>query len=223
MQPRLTDINRREVLQYLQYRGGAIPDDIRADLERCCDLILRTARPRAVWRVFDVLPGSRLAGTDFRPEGQDMADLLSRSRRFIMFAATLGSEVEALVRRSQLTAPGDAVILDCCGSAAIENVCDNLCDDLAAAFAPLYLTDRFSPGYGDFPFTQQPDFCRVLDVGKRIGVSLTAGGLMIPQKSVTAVLGVCDTPQEKRPGGCICCNLFETCMYRKDGVTCAGT
>jgi hypothetical protein len=73
----------------------------------------------------------------------------------------------------------DAVILDCCGSSAIENVCDNLCDDLQQAVDG-FLTDRFSPGYGDFPFAQQPDFCRTLDISRRIGVNLSPSGLMIP-------------------------------------------
>ena len=223
MQPRLTDINRREVLQYLQYRGSAIPDEIRQDIEHCCDIVLKTARPRAVWRVFDILPDGSLGGTDFRPQGEDIKNHLQACRQLIMMAATLGTEVEALIRRTQFTDPGTAVILDCCASAAIENVCDNLCDDFAAQFAPLYLTDRFSPGYGDFPFTQQPDFCRTLDVSRRIGITLTDSGLMIPQKSVTAIIGISETPTEKRPGGCIHCNMFETCLYRKDGVTCGNT
>ena len=84
----------------------------------------------------------------------------------------------------------DALILDACAGAAIENVCDNLCADIAAAVAPMYLTDRFSPGYGDLPLAQQFELCRVLDVSRRIGVTLSDGGLMIPQKSVTAVMGI---------------------------------
>lgn len=220
MQPRLTGLNRREALLYLGCKGGTITPDIEADIARCEALLLQTARPRIVWRRFPLLPDGSLAGTDFRPQGEDVKTLLHGCEAVILFAATLGAETEALIRRAQVTDMADAVILDACASAAIENVCDNLCDDFAAAEAPLYLTDRFSPGYGDLPFAQQPDFCRLLDVGRRIGVTLSPGGLMIPQKTVTALMGVSPVPVKKRSRGCIDCDLFSTCSYRKEGASC---
>ena len=113
-----------------------------------------------------------------------------------------------------------ALILDAAASAAVENVCDNLCADLAETFAPHCLTDRFSPGYGDLPLSQQRDLFRLLDVTRRIGVSLSESGLMVPQKSVTALIGVSDRPQRKRSGGCETCTMSADCAYRKDGKNC---
>ena len=113
-----------------------------------------------------------------------------------------------------------ALILDAAASAAVENVCDNLCADLAEALAPQYLTDRFSPGYGDLPLSQQKELFRLLDVTRRIGVSLSESGLMVPQKSVTALIGVSDHPQPKRSRGCETCTMFADCAYRKDGKNC---
>ena len=220
MEARLTGIDRRLTLRYLQYRGGSVPEEIRTDIARCERMLLETARPRAVWRLFDRREDGSLAGTDFRPEGKDIAALLCESRQVILMAATLGAEAETLLRRAQLRSMTDAVILDAAGSAAIENVCDNLCADLAEALRPRCLTDRFSPGYGDLPLGQQEGLCRVLDLGRRIGVSLTASGLMIPQKTVTALIGVADRPQPMRPRGCMACPGFNTCRYRKEGRDC---
>lgn len=220
MDGRLTGLNRNEVLLYLGYRGGGLDPALAADIGRCEALLMKAARPRVVWRRFPLDADGNPSGTDFRPAGEDVKRLLRGCTAMIVFAATLGAEAERLIRRAQAIDMADAVILDACGSAAIENVCDNLCADLAAAEAPLYLTDRFSPGYGDLPFSQQPDFCRLLDVGRRIGVTLTDSGLMLPQKSVTALLGVSPVPTEKRPRGCAYCRMFETCAYRKDGVSC---
>ena len=172
MEARLTGIDRRETLRYLQYRGGELSEAIRADLDRCEETLLAAARPRIIWRCFDRLSDGTLAGTDFRPEGEDIAALLSGCDRVILMAATLGAEAESLLRRTQARDMADAVILDAAGSAAIENVCDNLCADLAALFAPRYLTERFSPGYGDMPLSQQRELCRVLDLERRIGVTL---------------------------------------------------
>ena len=223
MEPRLTGINRKEALIYLGYKGGVLPDDVEGELARCEQLVLETARPRAVWRRFDRLPDGSLRGAGFCPQGEDVKALLANSAQVILFAATLGAEIESLVRRTQVRDMGRAMMLDACASAAMENLCDNLCEDLAAEVAPLYLTDRFSPGYGDLPLSQQADFFRLLDIQRRIGVSLSPGGLMIPQKSVTALLGVAGRPQKMRPKGCAVCNLFETCAFRKEGLNCANS
>ena len=220
MEARLTGIDRRLTLRYLQYRGGELPRGLRADIARCEQLLLDTARPRAVWRLFDRLPDGSLAGTEFAPAGQDAAALLADCCQVILMAATLGTEAENLLRRAQARDMADAVILDAAGSAALENVCDNLCADLAAFFAPRYLTDRFSPGYGDMPLAQQQTLCRVLDLDRRSGVRLSESGLMIPQKSVTALIGVSDAPQPRRPRGCEACANRESCTYRKEGTDC---
>ncbi len=218
MEPRLDHIDENEVLRYLQYHGPVTSHEILSDVARCSGQILDTARPRAVWRIFDWDPDRPLPGTDFTPGGQDIRRLLKTCSQVILFGATLGAEVDGLLRRAQIRSMADAVILDCCASAAVENVCDNLCADLAASL-PGYLTDRFSPGYGDFPFAQQPEFCRVLDMSRRIGVNLTPGGLMIPQKTVTALLGRSDRPQPRR-SRCESCGMHETCEFRKEGASC---
>lgn len=220
MQPRLTGINRNETLIYLGYKGGEIPAGIMEDIRRCESMLLEIAHARIVWRIFDLLPDGTLSGTNFTPGGDDVRRLLQDCSRVILVAATLGAEVDAMLRRVQIQNMGKAVILDACANSAIENVCDNLCDDIAKVVSPFYLTDRFSPGYGDLPFSHQEEFCRILDLPRRIGVSLSPGGVMIPQKSVTALMGIADRPQKKRFRGCISCNLFQTCAYRKDGRTC---
>lgn len=219
MEPRLTAIHENEALLYLGYPGGALSPELMADLARCRQTVLDTARPRAVWREFPWDPDRPLRGTELTLQGRDVRALLSDCSRVILFGATLGAEIEALLRRSQITNMADAVILDACASAAIENVCDNLCADLQRELGG-YLTDRFSPGYGDLPFSQQRLFCAVLDLPRRIGVSLSPGGLMIPQKSVTALMGLSDRPQTKRFRGCAHCSQFKTCTYRKEGGGC---
>ena len=217
---KLTGISRKETLQYLGWLSSPIPDELEDEISRCENRILETARPRAVWRLFDLLPDGSLAGTQFRPEGQDVPALLKDCSQVILMAVTLGSETERLLRTAQARSMGEAVILDAAAGAAVENVCDNLCRDLEAQFSPRFLTDRFSPGYGDFPFSQQRAFFDLLDITRRIGVSLTESGLMLPQKSVTALMGLADTPQEHRHRGCAACRLFATCSFRKEGKHC---
>ena len=220
MTARLTGIDQQEILRYLGYGGHAVPADAEADIARCAETVRRTARPRAVWRRFDLLPDGTLAGTGFRPAGEDVRAHLSGCEAAVLMAATLGGEIDALLRRAQVLNMADAILLDACASAATENVCDNLCADMAKELAPLHLTARFSPGYGDLPLSQQAELFRVLDVTRRIGVTLTDSGLMLPQKTVTAILGLSSAPAKQRTRSCETCTLSEVCNYRKDGKTC---
>ena len=53
----------------------------------------------------------------------------------------------------------------------------------------LTLSPPFSPGYGDAPLSCQGALLSWLEA-RRIGISLTAGGLMLPEKSVTALMAL---------------------------------
>ena len=223
MEARLTGINRRETLKYLGYTGGPLPEDVLEQLSAGEREILRRAVPRMTWRLFDRGLAGELAGTGYTPAGEDIRKFLKGCDQVILMAATLGMEVENLLRRTQARDMAMAVILDAAASAAIENVCDNLCADLAEAFAPRYLTDRFSPGYGDLPISQQAELFRLLDITRRIGISLSESGLMVPQKSVTALIGVSDRPQVKGSRGCAACSMFADCAYRRGGTSCGKT
>ena len=220
MEAKLTGINRQETLKYLGYPGGPLPENVLEQLETGEREILRCAVPRVTWRLFERGNDGELAGTGFTPAGESIREFLKDCDQVILMAATLGMEVENLLRRAQARDMAMAVILDAAASAAIENVCDNLCAELAEAFAPRYLTDRFSPGYGDLPISQQGELFRLLDISRRIGISLSESGLMVPQKSVTALIGVSDRLQTRRSRGCAACSMFDDCAYRKDGTSC---
>ena len=222
MEQRLTRIQENQVLLYLGYRGGEVPAEVEASIARCSREVMDAARPRWLWRAFPLEAGCRVAGTTLTLEGQDIRAHLDGCSQVVLMAATLGSEVEALLLRAQVTDMARAVVLDACASSAIEAVCDQLEDELRAECEGRgnYLTDRYSPGYGDMPIHQQQEFCRVLDTQRRMGLTVSQRDLLIPRKSVTAVLGISDTPRTRRSRGCEHCSLFRTCAYRKEGGYC---
>lgn len=219
---RLTDIDLREALRYALWRGPDVPPDVMENARSCAGEILRAARPAAVWRLFELEPDGTLRGAAFFPQGEDIRRHLAGCGRVVLLAVTLGAGVDALLRRAQVRDMARAVLLDACASAAIENVADNLCADVAQRLAPSRLTARFSPGYGDMPLAQQAELLKTLDAARRIGVTLTDGGMMLPQKSVTALAGVADAAGTGEPsgGGCAHCALRGDCLYRKDGKRC---
>ena len=224
LKPRLERINPNEVLLYLGAGGGEVPPELDADIAACSEEVLRTARPRVTYRVFPLEDG-RLQGADFPLQGRDIRRHLDGCTHAVLMAATLGPDIETLLMRAQVQDMARALILDSCASTAIENVCDCFEADLrrAAGAEGRFLTDRFSPGYGDMPIEQQRDFCDLLDTRRRIGLTVSQSGILLPRKSVTAVLGTADTPRTRRSSGCVSCSMFRSCQLRKNGRVCGGT
>ena len=106
-----------------------------------------------------------------------------------------------------------AVVLDAVGSAAIESFCDWLSDGWRRDCPNFVLRPRFSPGYGDLPLETQKTLLSVLDAGRKAGVSLTESFLMLPQKSVSAIVGLGKTGCEARQGDCSLCEKRD-CEFR---------
>lgn len=219
--PRITAVNPWEVLRYLGAGQGQVPEDLLETVRRCGDQILTAARPKAVWRVF-ALEETRLEDTNLTLTGQDIRRHLADCHQCVLMAATLGADVERLLMQVQVSDMARALILDSCASAAVENLCDNLEADLRVQVEAdgCFLTDRFSPGYGDLPLDFQRDFCALLNTQRQIGLTVSESSLLIPRKSVTAVLGISHLSRTTRSSGCANCNLFETCQIRKSGATC---
>ena len=208
----------------LRYLGITAPSEADRRLaEECLERLKQASPPRYIWRLFPVSreeDGVALTGTAVRLPGRLADTMLERCDRAALLAVTLGEGAERLLRREALRDMTRAAVLDAAASALVEEGCDRAEKEIAAALPGKYLTDRFSPGYGDLPLTVQPCLLNTLDAGKRLGITLTDSLLMNPTKSVTAVIGIGDTPQPARIRGCGHCAMRDRCAYRKGGRTC---
>lgn len=217
MDAELLQIPLREVLHFLGWRGTPVDAPLLAQIRDLCDLAVREVRPRMAERRFPLAPDGSLAGTSMTPQGDDVRAMLAPCREAVLLAATLGAESERLLLRMQAKDAAQALVLDAVLSAAIEAVLDAREEALRGELAVQgrYLTDRFSPGYGDMPLAQTREICEVLGAQRAIGLTVSAGGVMIPRKSVTAILGISDVPVARRPAGCEGCAARETCALRR--------
>lgn len=219
VEARLTDIPRDEVLRYLGYRGQSIDENLERQISVCIQAVSQCAKPRLTYRILPVNNGQ---ADGLELEGSDIKTLLEPCSSMIAMAATLGPEAEALLRRTEVTNMADAVIMDSAQSAAIENVCDNFESDMRLIYRSegLYLTDRFSPGYGDLPLSCQKTISELLVAEKRIGLSVMQNMIMVPRKSVTCIIGISGKKTALVRRGCSNCSASRTCQYRKTGRFC---
>lgn len=217
----LTELNLDEALRYM----GCPPDQADpatlALVRSCGEELLAAIRPRWTHRVLDLTfeaEGLRL-GPLLLP-GESLKQHLAGCCRGVLFCATLGVEADNLIRRSQVTDMARAFALDACAAAAVEQVCDAIEEELKNQFPGCFFPSRFSPGYGDLPLDVQSALLSLLDAPRKVGLTATASHILLPRKSVTAILGVADQPLEKRLRSCSDCPARDSCVYRKTGGHC---
>lgn len=219
------DIDINEVARYLGFGENNIDDKTMEDINWAVDKLRETALPRSTYQVFDLEKGDniKLTGTNLTLLGSDIKSLLKTSDKCILLAVTLGQGVDELIRKTQIINLNRSVILDFCASSMIESVCNQLDDKLRSEYKTQnkFFTDRFSPGYGDLPLSTQLPLCDVLKTEKTTGIAVSSAGIMIPRKSITAVIGISDKKQQAKLRGCSSCDLSQTCPYKKGGKTCA--
>ncbi len=164
--------------------------------EEVFELGKRIMEPRGIYIIREIKrispSGVELKQTELLLEGNSMKSLLKNSFAVILFVVTIGKRIDDKIK--SFINEGDnskAIILDAFGSSAVEGTADSLNNkfEIMARQNRYQLTRRFSPGYGDLPLNFQKKLMKELDF-KRIGIELTPQNLMIPQKSITAVIGI---------------------------------
>ncbi len=192
----INEINKREAYRYMGFRGSTPSDSFIAMTLECEKKLLKAAKPRMVYRVFEIEDftdgGVKLKGSSLFLKGQNIKKLLGGCRHAGVFAATLGVGVDTLIRQLEAADITSGFIADNLASALIEQVCDQTEKEIANALGDVTLTTRFSCGYGDLPLESQGEFLKAVDATKEIGICMTDTLIMIPRKSVTAVMGIKD-------------------------------
>ncbi len=187
---RLPALDRRETLRYLGYAGVKSTDGMEWLLDECEALIMPVLAPKAVYAPFplEFLGGERMNLGFATVNSHSLFLNLSGCKSIVLFAATVGAGVDRLIAKYNRLSPARAAVLQAMGAAAVEQWCDELNVRITEEYGPS--RPRFSCGYGDLPLSLQRSIFPALNVTKNIGVTLTEGDLMMPSKSVTAIVGI---------------------------------
>jgi hypothetical protein len=217
-------IDKNEVLRYLGYRGQQIDGITDSRIDSMIELCLKTARPRYRYVHFDISEtdeGIALIGTDTVFFGKDIASHLKGADSIALMAVTLGHECERKLLQLEAKSISDAVCFNSATIALTEEVADRCQSEIAEIYRKdgYFINARYSPGYGDFPLSQQKDVLKLLEAEVKLGITLTEGDLMLPRKSVTAVLGLFKEEQEHHTS-CLSCVMRDSCQFRKSGEHC---
>jgi hypothetical protein len=133
------------------------------------------------------LPGGLISLDGYCPRSADLARRLEGCRSCTIFMLTLGVGLDSLLE-SASSSPSRQVMLDAAASEAAEDCARwvQRIERAEASRAGRKAVPRFSPGFGDFSLDSQAFFVQRLP---GLGVTISGGGMLIPRKTVTGVIG----------------------------------
>ena len=190
------EISKQEVCHYIGYDTSCkIPARISSLIDEYIECAHYLIEPDYSYNVRDVdwIQGSTvvLEGSIIF-ESRVLANILEQCHKVVVFLTTIGKNLEDMVCR--LSVDGhvlQATILDTIGSIAIDRLVDSVQDriEMVAGAQEFIPSQRFSPGYCGWDLNQQKQLFQVVDNNK-VGVRLNDECLMIPQKSVSGIVGI---------------------------------
>ncbi len=135
---------------------------------------------------------------------------IARKAKNVFFClVTANSHVEELLYSSSDTM--DALIIDALGSVIVEQGVEELRNKLATD-SNHYISLPFSPGYCDYPLSEQEKIFRVLG-DKPLGVSYHPDSFMMsPTKTISFIVAAGNASLEQNP--CSVCQL-DKCQMRR--------
>ena len=183
-------MNKEEVLRYLKTNSKTQDEKILELVDTAIKEVEKTAQPKTLYRIFDcTVNGDEtvIGGVSFK--SKRLADNMKGCKRAVVFGATLGIGIDRLIKTASATDMAKAMAYQAAAATLIEEVCDSLEEDIKKKYG-VKLRRRYSPGYFDLDVTEQKKLFSMIDITKRIGITLADSCQMMPSKSVTAFIGI---------------------------------
>ena len=242
-------IDRSEVLRYLQTSEDLKDENINRLIDESIAEIKELINFRYLYQKFVVehsQEGIKIKDTTLTLKGKSIKKHLKNSDEIYLMAATLGAQVDKKIAYYEKISVTKSMIFDACATTAIEEGCDKVEAEIkkkALAEGNEDITFRYSPGYGDLSTDIQKEFLRILKAPKKIGLTASKYNMLLPSKSVTAIIGLLpekvesenksknrntnnseanleDRDLEFEERHCKNCVLYDDCELRRKGIYC---
>lgn len=182
--PSAVTLNKNELLARLNMGASFDPDSIKPYL----DEFYKVVNYKVAYTLVDLNVDVPIVDFGFsKVESTALSKVLLGCKKAYIFAVTVGIDVDRLISRLNIKSSVDSYFMDAIGSCAAESLAEYLSDKLCS---DKECTPRFSPGYADFPLGFQRALLDRLNSNVSVGITLTDNLLMIPTKSITAVIGI---------------------------------
>ena len=176
----------QEAVRYLGYGKNPVDEATSRLVEKGFLELEKVSALRSVFRIFEMnrIDEEKVAIGTLQISSKSLARNLNHCEKAVLFGATLGTGVDRLIARTSLTDMANAVVLQACAAAMLEEFCDEKQFEIGEELEKegLYLRPRFS--------------------------------MMTPTKSVTAVIGASRIKERCPIAGCEVCDKKECIYRR---------
>jgi hypothetical protein len=210
-----TEVTPEKVYEEMGYVNVAPDEYVTATVEKTLASVSQFTVPLCAFGLFDgALDGNavRLDNGGTLDVGPVIASLLRGAEQFALFAATSGDEFQSYFE--DLKARADLIevyIANAVGTCIVEGAGYAMETLLETAIGGRRHTNRFSPGYCNWLLSGQRELFALMG-GAPCNISLSDVCLMTPIKSISGIIGIGDSVEEKKYA-CEYCEL-ETCYKR---------
>lgn len=202
-------VNKKEILRYMGAKE--LSKETEGILSECLNEADNQLLYKVCYKEFEISKNEDYVDFGvFKAYSKDLLKNLKNCKKAVIFAATIGVGVDRLILKYTEISPLKALIFQAIGAERIESLCDLFSSEIKKEN---HIIPRFSAGYGDLSLNFQKEIFKVLSPQKRIGLTLNESLVMSPSKSVTAIIGISDTPSDNKKG-CAVCNKKD-CMFRR--------
>lgn len=184
--------NKNEILRYASSKENKTTLDI---IDECINELDNKLNYLVCYKETDIFTDNNTIDLGFtKVHSLDLLKNMHKCNKCIVFAATIGIEIDRLINKYSTIAPSKSLIFQAIGAERIECLCNKFSTDIKESYINngMNTCPRFSPGYGDLPLDMQKDIFLTLNCSKHIGVMLNDSLLISPSKSVTALIGIYD-------------------------------
>jgi len=203
-----------------RYAGLGNVDFNETIIQKACLEAQLLAEPKGIWQIYSYNACSyKVESTpEFLISGEKIRKHLTQAAKVIILAVTIGEAIEK--RITAYFKEGEysySLLLDAAATTAVEQTADEVEKTIkqyitAKGYQTIW---RFSPGYGDWDIRFQPEMLR-LSGAKDIGINLTESMMLMPRKSITAIIGLVPNSNEKNEikKSCSTCSK-QDCLARR--------
>ena len=127
------EIDKKEVLRYLEYKNQKIDSNLNSIIDDCIKLTKSKINPRYTLGVYSILKEKinynyqiKFRDSELVIESKDLYKLLNNCNECIVLAATIGINIEKEIKLNSYSNLTKSIIIDACATTAIEEFCDKL-------------------------------------------------------------------------------------------------
>ncbi|OCN05644.1 hypothetical protein A4S06_08000 [Erysipelotrichaceae bacterium MTC7] len=204
---------KETALKYMGYTNQELDEGFLELLDACVEEVKEVAHFKATYVINEVEKPFTLKKYGIEIASQDLIQALDTCQEVAIVACTLGMAIDQRIRYYNATDMQKAIVFDAVASAYVEYCCNRYEDEVFG----VHHSYRYAPGYGDIPLALNQDIYKLMNLHKKLGLSLDASSLFVPMKSMTGFVGLQMDKQEKSCGRC---KQKPHCGFLKRGTTC---